>query len=88
MNPLLPYLDPLPLIAVLRGITPEEVPAISGALIAEGFRVLEVRSIRRGLSSRSGCSRKRAGIGAWWGPAPCSPWQTSRACAMRAAKWW
>jgi 2-dehydro-3-deoxyphosphogalactonate aldolase len=42
MNPLLRYLDPLPLIAVLRGITPEEVPAISGALIAEGFRVLEV----------------------------------------------
>ncbi len=42
MNPLLPYLDPLPLIAVLRGITPEEIPAISGALIAEGFRVLEV----------------------------------------------
>ncbi len=42
MNPLLRYLDPLPLIAVLRGITPEEVPAISAALIAEGFRVLEV----------------------------------------------
>jgi 2-dehydro-3-deoxyphosphogalactonate aldolase len=42
MNPLLPYLDPLPLIAVLRGITPEEIPVISGALIAEGFRVLEV----------------------------------------------
>jgi 2-dehydro-3-deoxyphosphogalactonate aldolase len=42
MNPLLPYLDPLPLIAVLRGITPEEIRVISGALIAEGFRVLEV----------------------------------------------
>jgi 2-dehydro-3-deoxyphosphogalactonate aldolase len=42
MNPLLRYLDPLPLIAVLRGITPEEIPAVSGALIAEGFRVLEV----------------------------------------------
>lgn len=42
MNPLLPYLDPLPLIAVLRGITPEEVKAVSGALVAEGFRVLEV----------------------------------------------
>ena len=42
MNPLLPYLDPLPLIAVLRGITPEEIPAMSGALVAEGFRVLEV----------------------------------------------
>ena len=42
MNPLLRYLDPLPLIAVLRGITPEEIPAISGVLTAEGFRVLEV----------------------------------------------
>jgi 2-dehydro-3-deoxyphosphogalactonate aldolase len=42
MNPLLRYLDPLPLIAVLRGITPEEIPTISEALIAEGFRVLEV----------------------------------------------
>jgi len=42
MNPLLRYLEPLPLIAVLRGITPEEIPVISGALTAEGFRVLEV----------------------------------------------
>ena len=42
MNPLLPYLEPLPLIAVLRGITPEEIPTISAALAAEGFRVLEV----------------------------------------------
>src|SRR5260221_2745848 len=42
MNALLPYLDPLPLIAVLRGITPEEVSAVSGALTGEGFRVLEV----------------------------------------------
>ncbi|HQR09748.1 MAG TPA: 2-dehydro-3-deoxy-6-phosphogalactonate aldolase [Casimicrobiaceae bacterium] len=42
VNPLLAYLDPLPLIAVLRGITPEEVPAISKALVSEGFRVLEV----------------------------------------------
>ena len=42
MNPLLRYLAPLPLIAVLRGISPEEIPAISAALIAEGFRVLEV----------------------------------------------
>jgi 2-dehydro-3-deoxyphosphogalactonate aldolase len=36
------YLSPLPLIAVLRGITPEEVPAIGDALHGEGFRVLEV----------------------------------------------
>lgn len=42
MNPLSSYLDPLPLVAVLRGITPEEVPAVGGALADAGFRVLEV----------------------------------------------
>jgi len=42
MNPLSPYLSPLPLIAVLRGITPEEVDAVGDALFAAGFRVLEV----------------------------------------------
>jgi len=36
------YLSPLPLVAVLRGITPAEIPAIAAALFAEGFRVLEV----------------------------------------------
>ena len=41
-NPLAPYLAPLPLIAVLRGITPEEIPTIAAVLVDEGFRVLEV----------------------------------------------
>lgn len=41
-NPLVPYLDPLPLIAVLRGIAPEEVPAIGDVLVDAGFRILEV----------------------------------------------
>jgi 2-dehydro-3-deoxyphosphogalactonate aldolase len=41
-NGLARYLDPLPLIAVLRGITPEEIPAIGTALAARGFRILEV----------------------------------------------
>jgi 2-dehydro-3-deoxyphosphogalactonate aldolase len=36
------YLAPLPFCAVLRGITPEEVPAVADALVAEGFRILEV----------------------------------------------
>jgi 2-dehydro-3-deoxyphosphogalactonate aldolase len=36
------YLKPLPLVAVLRGITPDEVPAVADALHAEGFRILEV----------------------------------------------
>jgi 2-dehydro-3-deoxyphosphogalactonate aldolase len=36
------YLAPLPLVAVLRGIAPDEVGAITEALCAEGFRILEV----------------------------------------------
>lgn len=36
------YLTPLPFCAVLRGIGPEEVPAVADALVAEGFRILEV----------------------------------------------
>lgn len=36
------YLTPLPLIAVLRGITPEEIEGVAEALTAEGFRILEV----------------------------------------------
>ena len=42
MTRLSEYLSPLPLIAVLRGISPEEIPAVAGALADEGFRVLEV----------------------------------------------
>lgn len=41
-NPLEPYLTELPLIAVLRGIAPEEVPAIGDVLVEAGFRILEV----------------------------------------------
>jgi 2-dehydro-3-deoxyphosphogalactonate aldolase len=55
------YLSPLPLVAVLRGITPDEIPAVADALHAEGFRILEVplnspqpfESIRR-LAQRHG----------------------------------
>ena len=41
-NSLARHLDPLPLIAVLRGITPEEIPAVGAALVAHGFGILEV----------------------------------------------
>jgi 2-dehydro-3-deoxyphosphogalactonate aldolase len=41
-DPLAAFLDPLPFIAVLRGITSEEVPAVGSALVAHGFRILEV----------------------------------------------
>ncbi len=42
MNALSPYLDPLPLVAVLRGITPEEISGVGEALVDNGFRILEV----------------------------------------------
>lgn len=35
-------LKQLPLVAILRGVQPEEVEAIADALYAEGFRVIEV----------------------------------------------
>lgn len=41
-EPLESYLQPLPLIAVLRGITPPEVNTITSTLTATGFRILEV----------------------------------------------
>ena len=36
------FVDPLPLIAVLRGITPEEIPAVGATLVEHGFRMIEV----------------------------------------------
>ncbi len=42
MHSIADYLEPLPLVAVLRGITPGEIPAVAAALVAEGFRILEV----------------------------------------------
>lgn len=36
------YLSPLPLVAVLRGISPPEVPGVADALVEAGFRILEV----------------------------------------------
>ena len=35
-------LSPLPFVAVLRGITPEEIPGVGGALAEADFRILEV----------------------------------------------
>jgi len=39
---LAPWLDACPVVAILRGITPEEVEAVGGALLAEGLNILEV----------------------------------------------
>ena len=37
-----PYLDRLPLIALLRGVTPEEVLSVADTLIEAGFAIIEV----------------------------------------------
>ena len=39
---LTPWLTPLPLVAILRGLVPEEAVAIGRALAGAGFRILEV----------------------------------------------
>ena len=36
------WLDPLPLVAILRGVTPGEILPIARALAEEGFRIVEV----------------------------------------------
>nr|WP_295383072.1 2-dehydro-3-deoxy-6-phosphogalactonate aldolase [Pseudoxanthomonas sp.] len=36
------WMQPLPLVAILRGLTPQEAPAIGTALAEAGFRILEV----------------------------------------------
>ena len=35
-------LSELPLVAILRGVTPERIEAIADLLVAEGFRAIEV----------------------------------------------
>ncbi|WP_282284912.1 2-dehydro-3-deoxy-6-phosphogalactonate aldolase [Pseudomonas sp. PS02302] len=37
-----PYLKDLPLIAILRGVTPDEIVAVGRALYDAGFRVIEI----------------------------------------------
>ena len=42
MTKIQPFLDRLPLIAILRGVTPEEVVAVAESLVDAGFAILEV----------------------------------------------
>ncbi|HEX8779446.1 MAG TPA: 2-dehydro-3-deoxy-6-phosphogalactonate aldolase [Rhodanobacter sp.] len=39
---LTPWLDPLPLVAILRGLAPDEAVATGRAIVEAGFRMLEV----------------------------------------------
>jgi 2-dehydro-3-deoxyphosphogalactonate aldolase len=42
MNDFKTWLEPLPLVAILRGLRPDEVPTVGDALAEAGFRILEV----------------------------------------------
>ena len=42
MIPMKAWLEPLPLVAILRGLTPEESVDVGHALVGAGFRMLEV----------------------------------------------
>jgi 2-dehydro-3-deoxyphosphogalactonate aldolase len=72
------FLAPVPFCAVLRGITPEEIAAVADALVAEGFRILEVPlnsprpfdSIAL-LAQRAGAG-KLVGAGTVLDPADCA----------------
>ena len=37
-----PYLERLPLVAILRGVAPEDVVSVSDALVDAGFAIVEV----------------------------------------------
>jgi 2-dehydro-3-deoxyphosphogalactonate aldolase len=64
MNDFKTWLDPLPLVAILRGLHPDQAPAVGDALVGAGLRILEVplnspqplESIRR-LAERFGDER-------------------------------
>lgn len=61
MSALTPWIEACPLVAILRGVAPDEVLAIGEALVEAGFRIIEVplnspdplKSIRR-LADRFG----------------------------------
>lgn len=42
MTALAPWLSSLPLVAILRGIAPDDAAAVGAALVAGGFRAIEV----------------------------------------------
>jgi 2-dehydro-3-deoxyphosphogalactonate aldolase len=72
------YLDRCPLVAILRGVRPDEVEAIGDVLLEAGFSIIEVplnspeplESIRR-LAARCG-DRALVGAGTVLDPADCA----------------
>lgn len=62
------WLAEMPLVAILRGVTPEEVVPVGEALCAEGFRVLEVPlnspDPMRSIAALAGALQGRALVGA------------------------
>ena len=79
-NTIAPFLKPLPLVAVLRGIKTDEVAAVADALIGAGFRMLEVTlNSPRPLESIERLSARCAVRTSWPAPARSSIPPTSHA---------
>ena len=66
----------LPLIAILRGITPDEAPAIGRALLEAGITTIEVPLNSPNRSTASQGSRLNWAARHWSAQAPCSPSRT------------
>jgi 2-keto-3-deoxy-6-phosphogluconate aldolase len=66
------WVERCPLIAILRGVKPEEVVAIGAALEREGIAIVEVpgRSTRRSRSRASHSWRGHSASGCWSALAP------------------
>ncbi len=74
-----------PLVAILRGLTPGEAPAVGDALAEAGFTLIEVplNSPIRCAASRSSPNASQGAL--WWGPARSSNLHRSRRSGRPAA---
>jgi 2-dehydro-3-deoxyphosphogalactonate aldolase len=64
---LIDALSPMPLLAILRGLPPEDAPAVADRLLAAGFRVLEVPLNRAGAEDTLATLVRHVGDRAWVG---------------------
>ena len=67
MSALTDALEPLPLLAILRGLPAHDVPAVADRLLAAGIRVLEVPLNRAGAEDSLRALVRHVGSRAWVG---------------------
>ena len=65
-----------PIVAILRGVKPDEVDGVGDALVDAGVTIMRCRSIRRSRSTVSSASRRVTALTRSSGQARCSKWRT------------